>query len=90
MAFLCGVVVGALGTLLMTPESGADIRTRLRRGAKTAQDELTDAAAETAEALGALSKDARQTIRQTASRLGAALQATKEAIKQETTKGPAP
>jgi gas vesicle protein len=80
MAFLSGALVGAATALLLAPEPGKTLRRRLAHGAKAAQEELSDVAAETREAVGALTKDARQTLRQTASRLSAALGATRDAI----------
>lgn len=82
-AFLTGTLLGAGAALLMAPESGPRMRKRLKQGARIAQGELADVAVEAREALGALGKDARQTIRQTASRLGAVLGATKDALKAE-------
>jgi gas vesicle protein len=83
MAFVTGALVGAGAALLLAPEPGKAMRRRLAHGAKAAQEELSDVAAETREAVGALTKDARQTLRQTASRLGAALSATRDAIKSD-------
>jgi gas vesicle protein len=83
MAFLTGALVGAGAALLLAPEAGRAMRRRLAQGAKAAQEEFADVAAETREAVGALTKDARQTLRQTASRLGAALGATRDAIKSD-------
>jgi gas vesicle protein len=83
-AFLIGAIAGAGAALLLAPEPGRTMRRRLAQGAKIAQEELTDVAAETREAFGALTKDARQTLRQTASRLTAALEATRDAIKNDT------
>lgn len=83
LAFLSGAAIGAIGALLLAPESGSDIRQRLGRGIKTAHEELTDVAVETRDALEALTKDARQTIRQTAARLNAALEATRDALQTE-------
>jgi hypothetical protein len=60
------------------------MRRRLVQSARIAQEEFADVAIDTREAFGALGKDARQTIRQTAARLGAALGATKEALTTET------
>jgi gas vesicle protein len=82
-AFVAGALVGAGTALLLAPESGRSMRRRLAQGAKAAQEELTDVATETREAFGALTKDARQTLRQTASRFTAALGATRDAIKGE-------
>ena len=87
--FLAGAVVGAGLALLAAPDTGTALRRRLRRGVKAAQDELAGVAEETREAFGILSKDARQTLRRTATRLTAAFEATKEALKTETgVKGP--
>jgi gas vesicle protein len=83
VAFLIGAAAGAAITLLAAPESGADMRQRIRRSARAAQDELTGLAGETREALGAITQDARQTLRRTATRLNAALDATREAFKGE-------
>jgi gas vesicle protein len=78
--FVAGALIGAGTALLLTPESGRRMRRRLALGARAAQEELTGVATETREAFGALTKDARQTLRQTASRLTAALEATRDAI----------
>ena len=83
MALLMGVTLGAGTALLIAPESGPRMRRRLRQSARIAQEEFADVALETREAFEALGKDARQTIRQTASRLSAALGATKEALTTE-------
>jgi gas vesicle protein len=83
-AFVIGAITGAGAAFLLAPEPGRTMRRRLAQGAKIAQEELTDVAAETREALGALTKDARQTLRQTASRLTAALGATRDAITTDT------
>ena len=90
--FLAGAIMGAGVALFVTPESGARLRQRLVRGAKTAQDELAGVVGDTREALGALTKDARQTLRHTAMRLTDAMEATKESLRSDTDrlKGPAP
>jgi gas vesicle protein len=80
LAFLAGALIGSAAALLVAPEPGQRMRRRLAHGAKTAQEELSGVAAETREAFGALTKDARQTLRQTASRLGAVVEATREAL----------
>jgi gas vesicle protein len=82
-AFVMGALVGAGTAILLAPEAGSRMRKRLVNGARAAQEELTDVAAETREAFGVLTKDARQTLRQTAARLNAALEATREAISGE-------
>jgi gas vesicle protein len=83
LAFVAGALIGAGTGLLLAPEPGRSMRRRLAHGADAAQEELSGVAAETREALGALTKDARQTLRQTASRLGAALDAAREALKSD-------
>jgi gas vesicle protein len=83
LAFLAGATAGALVALLAAPEAGSDMRHRIRRGARTAREEFTDLAMATREAVGALSQDARQTLRRTASRFNAAVTATKDALKVE-------
>ena len=81
LAFFIGALLGAGAALLLTPEPGMSMRSRLLRGAKAAQEEFTEVANETREALEVLGKDARQTLRRTASRLNTAIEATREAIK---------
>jgi gas vesicle protein len=90
--FLAGAVMGAGVALLAAPESGARMRRRLARGARTAQEELAGVVEGTREALEALTKDARQTLRHTAMRLTDAMEATKDALKSDADplKGPAP
>ena len=89
--FVAGAVMGAGVALLAAPESGARMRQRLVRGARTAQEELAGVMEGTREALEALTKDARQTLRHTAIRLTDAMEATKEALKSDVDprKGPA-
>ncbi|MGH7255227.1 MAG: YtxH domain-containing protein [Nitrospirales bacterium] len=84
LAFVFGILVGMTSALLLAPERGDTLRRRLSKGAKVAGEEFGDVVAETREALEVLSKDARQTLKRTASRLTSALDATKEAIKEET------
>jgi gas vesicle protein len=80
-AFLAGAVIGAGAVLLLTPEGGSAVRRRLLRGVGTAQEELAGIITETREALEVLTKDARQTVKRTASRLKAAVDATSQAMK---------
>lgn len=83
VAFTIGAAVGAGVALYLAPHSGSEMRRRLASGAKTAQEELGEVAEETREAIEALAKDARQTLRQTAWRLTEVLTATKDAFKTE-------
>lgn len=78
--FIGGFILGASAAFLLAPEPGSILRERLSRGAKTAQEELSDMALETKEAVGHLTKEAQRTVKQTASRFSAAVDATKEAL----------
>jgi len=80
LAFLGGVLIGAGAALLLTPEPGTVMRKRLLRGAKIAQEELADTVTETREAVEALGKDVRQTLKRTATRFNTAIETTKDAI----------
>ena len=83
IAFAAGSAVGAGMGLMSAPCSGPDLRRRIALGVKTAQDELTEAVEDTREAVGALGKDARQTLRQTAMRMTEVVTATKAALTSE-------
>ncbi|RMH31501.1 MAG: YtxH domain-containing protein [Nitrospirae bacterium] len=78
--FIAGLLFGAGTALLLAPESGTSLRTRLARGAKTAQDELAAIAAEAKTTLATLSKEAQEAIKHTTERVTAAVDKTKEAI----------
>lgn len=82
-AFVAGGLLSAGVVLLAAPESGPDVRRRLARGARTAQEELSDIVEETRVALDALKKDARQALRRTALRLIDSIDATIAAVKHE-------
>jgi gas vesicle protein len=82
-AFLFGILTGMGAALLLAPERGDTLRRRLVRGAKVAGEELADVASETREAMEAIGKDARQTLKRTASRLSSALDATKAALQKD-------
>ena len=79
--FAAGFLLGAGTAIMLTPESGSQIRNRLSRGAKTAQGEFSDVASQTKEAFHTLSEEAKQTIKQTGSRLQSAVDATKQSLK---------
>ena len=79
--FIAGAILGAGAALMLTPEPGNTLRQRLARGAKTAQDEISDMAADTKETLNTWSKDTQQTLKQAASRVTAAVDATKQSVK---------
>ena len=79
--FISGVILGAGAALLLTPEPGNTLRNRLARGAKTAQDELSEMASDTKDTIHTLTKDTQQTLKRAASRVTAAVDATKQSVK---------
>ena len=81
--FVAGFLLGGGAALLLAPEAGTNLRERLARGVKTAQDEFSEVAAETKDALGTLSEEAQQAMKHTASRFTTAVDATKQAIKDK-------
>lgn len=82
--FISGFILGAGAAFLLAPETGTTLRQRIAKGAKTAQEEFANMAAETKGAVENLTKEAQQTVRHTASRITAAVDATKGAIKSST------
>lgn len=78
--FISGFILGAGAAILMAPESGANLRGRLAKGAKTAQEEFADVANETKEAFRAISQETQRTVKQAASRITNAVEATKQAV----------
>lgn len=81
--FIAGVLLGAGTAILLTPDSGSQFRRRLTRGAKTAQEEFSDMASQTKEAMQAWSEEAKTTMKQAATRVNSAVDATKQAVKTE-------
>jgi gas vesicle protein len=81
--FIAGVLLGAGTAILLTPETGSQLRHRLARGAKTAQDEFSDMASQTKEAMQAWSEEAKKTMKQAATRVNSAVDSTKQAVKAE-------
>ncbi len=79
--FIAGFLLGAGTAIMLTPESGTQLRTRLSRGAKTAQDEFSDMAAQTKEAVNAWSQEAKETMKHAAARVNSAVDATKHSVK---------
>jgi len=82
--FIAGFLFGAGAALLLAPETGANVRERLSRGVKTAQDEFSGVASDTKDAFNTLSQEAQHAMKNTASRFNAAVEATKDAIKSPT------
>ncbi len=82
--FIAGFLLGAGAALLVAPETGATIRERLARGAKKAQDEFSGVASDTKDTFNTLSQEAQHAVKNTATRFNAAVEATKDAIKNPT------
>ena len=78
--FISGFILGAGAAILMAPEPGANLRGRLAKGAKTAQEEFAEVANETKEAFRSISQDTQRTVKQAAARLTDAVEATKQAV----------
>jgi len=78
--FISGFILGAGAAILMAPEPGANLRGRLAKGAKTAQDEFSEVANETKEAFRSISQDTQRTVKQAAARITDAVEATKKAV----------
>ena len=83
--FIAGVILGAGAALLIAPEAGSTLRERIARGARTAQDEISDMATDTKDTLSNLSRDTQHTLRQAATRVTAAVDATKDSVKSAST-----
>jgi len=64
----------------MAPEPGSSLRGRLAKGAKTAQEEFADVANETKDAFRSISQETQRTVKQAASRITNAVEATKQAV----------
>lgn len=78
--FISGFIFGAAAAILMAPEPGANIRNRLAKGARIAQEEFGGVANETKEAFRSISQDTQRTVKQAASRITDAVEATKKAV----------
>lgn len=79
-AFGFGLLAGAVVTLLTTPESGASVRNRLKRGMETAKNELDEVVGGAKEDWNRVDHDVREAVKRTASRVRDAAEVTKEAL----------
>ena len=79
--FIAGFLLGAGTAVMLTPESGSQLRNRLSRGAKTAQDEFSDMAVQTKEAVNSWSQEAKESMKHAAARVNSAVDATKQSVK---------
>ncbi len=85
-AFGLGLVAGAVATMLTTPESGASVRNRLKRGIETARKELDEVVGEAKGDWDTVGGDVREAVKRTASRVKEAAEVTKDAVvKNQTT-----
>ena len=84
--FIAGFLLGAGTAIMLTPESGSQLRTRIARGARTAQDEFSEMATETKEAMQAWSDEAKETMKHAADRVNSAVDTTKQAVKTSSQK----
>lgn len=82
--FIAGFLLGAGTAIMLTPESGTQIRNRIARGARTAQDEFSDMASQTKEAMHTWSEEAKETMKHAANRVNSAVDTTKNAVKSST------
>lgn len=78
--FISGFILGAGAAIFMAPEPGASLRGRLAKGARTAQEEFAEVANETKDAFRSISQDTQRTVKQAASRITNAVEATKQAV----------
>lgn len=79
-AFGFGLLVGAVATLLTTPESGVSVRNRLKKGMETAKNELDEVVGGAKEDWSTVGGDVREAVKRTASRVKEAAEITKEAL----------
>lgn len=79
-AFGLGLLAGAGVALLTTPESGAAVRNRLKRGMETAKSELDEVAGGAKEDWNTVGSDVREAMKRTASRVKEAAEITKDAL----------
>ena len=79
-AFGLGLMAGAVATLLTTPESGATVRNRVKRGVDTARKEFDETMGEVKEDWSAVGDEIYDSVKRTASRVKQAAEVTKDAL----------
>ena len=79
-AFGVGLVAGAVTALLTTPESGASVRGRVKRGVNTAKREFDETVNEVKEDWSTVGDGIYDSVKRTASRVKHAAEVTKEAL----------
>jgi gas vesicle protein len=83
--FFGGAIIGAMLAAFVTPVDGSAVRQRLSRGAKNIRTEVPQLISDSREAYGTVAKDARQTFRQTVSRLTAIVKTCMGLVKNNVT-----
>lgn len=79
-SFGVGVMVGVAATLLTTPESGASVRNRIKRGVDTARKEFDETVEEAKLDWSAVGDEICDSAKRTASRVKQAAEVTKDAL----------
>ncbi|MDH4097937.1 MAG: YtxH domain-containing protein [Nitrospira sp.] len=79
-AFGFGILAGAVAALLSTPESGASVRNRLKRGLDTAKNELDEVVGGAKKDWDTVGGGVGDAVKRTASRVKQAAEVTKEAL----------
>jgi gas vesicle protein len=79
-AFGLGLVAGVAATLLTTPESGASVRNRIKRGMDTARKEFDETVEEAKLDWSAVGDEICDSVKRTASRVKQAAEVTKGAL----------
>ena len=79
-AFGLGLMAGAVATLLTTPESGASVRNRVKRGVDAARKEFDETMGEVKEDWSAVGDEIYDSVKRTASRVKQATEVTKDAL----------
>ncbi len=79
-AFGLGLVAGAVTALLTTPESGASVRNRVKRGVDTAKREFDETVGEVKQEWSEVGEEIYDSVKRTASRVKHAAEVTKDAV----------
>ena len=79
-AFGFGILAGAVAALLSTPESGASVRNRLKRGLDTAKNELDEVVGGAKKDWDTVGGGVGDAVKRTASRVKQAAEVTREAL----------
>jgi gas vesicle protein len=87
-AFGFGLLAGAVATLLTTPEPGASIRRRVKRGVETAKHEFDEVVGETKESWNRVRDDAQDAAKRTATKIKEAAKVTKDAMAEGMSSAP--